>query len=145
MNTITLNTLTGAVSEYTRFDFQSITPTHAGNAFGLFEFGGDLDGDLPIISQIRTPTALRSTTLKKSLGMLYFSMKGNGAYQSTVFGETDSWDYQFVSRPSGQTRCQPGRGIRDNYLGFGFSNPDGQHFSIDRIEVLIHESKSRRV
>lgn len=145
MNTIVMNTLTGAVSEYTRFGFQSITPTHAGNAVGLFEFGGNLDGDLPIISQVRTPTALRDTTLKKTLGMLYFAMKGEDSYQATVFGETDSWSYQFVARPSGQTRCQTGLGIRENYLGFGFSNPDGQYFSIDRIEALMRESKSRRV
>ena len=39
MTAITLNTLTGAVSEYTRHDFQSITPTHGGSATGLLHRG----------------------------------------------------------------------------------------------------------
>lgn len=143
--TIAMNTLTGAVSEYTRFGFQSITPTHAGSATGLFELGGNLDGDLPIISQVQTPALLRDSTLKKLLDMLYFSMEGEGTFQATVFGEQQSWDYPFAARSSGQTRCQPGRGIRENYLGFGFSNPQGQAFSIDRIEVKMLASKNRRV
>lgn len=146
MNTIVLNTLTGAVSEYTRFAFHSITPTHAGSALGLFAFGGYMDVDLPIVSAVRTPAALKESTLKKSISMLYFSMKGDGTFQATVFGETQSWSYPFKAHPaSGQTRCPVGKGIRENYLGFGFSNPTGQGFSIDRIEALMHESKNRRV
>ena len=43
MNAIVCNTLTGAVSEYTRHTFQSVTPTHAGSASGLYAFGGDTD------------------------------------------------------------------------------------------------------
>ena len=39
-NTVAMNTLTGAVSEYTGFGFQSITPTHAGSTTGLFTLGG---------------------------------------------------------------------------------------------------------
>jgi len=145
MNAIVLNTLTGAVSEYTRFSFHAITPTHGGNALGLFAFGGDLDVNLPIVSSIRTPSTLKDSTLKKSLEMLYFSMKGEGSFQATVYGEVQSWSYTFQARTSGQTRCPVGRGIRENYLGFGFSNPQGQGFSIDRIEALMHESKTRRV
>ena len=45
----------------------------------------------------------------------------------------------------GQSRCPVGRGIRENYLGFGYMNPAGDAFRIDRIEVLTNESKNRRV
>ena len=145
MNTIVLNTASGAVSEYTRFGFQSITPTHGGSATGLYEFGGDTDGGLPIVSDVRVPTVLRTSTLKKMVEMLYLSLKGEGQFQASVYGENDRWDYQFQAQPSGQSRCQPGRGIRENYMGYGFSNPSGQPFSIDRIEVLMRESKTRRV
>ena len=55
MNTIACNTLTGAVSEYTGFGFQSLTPTHAGSANGLFALGGDTDAGLPIVANIRLP------------------------------------------------------------------------------------------
>lgn len=145
MTAIVMNTLSGAVSEYSRFGFHSITPTHGGSAAGLFVFGGDVDVDLPIVSLVKMPVMLRESTLKKSMDTIYFSMKGSGDFQASVFGESQSWSYSFQGRPAGQTRCVIGRGIRENYLGFGFSNPGGQTFAIDRIEVLMRESKNRRV
>jgi hypothetical protein len=38
-----------------------------------------------------------------------------------------------------------GKGIRENYLGFGLSTPDGQAFTLDRVEVMSVKSKTRRV
>jgi hypothetical protein len=145
MNTIVCNTLTGAVSEYTRHEFQSITPTHGGGAAGLYEFGGDTDVGLPIVANIRLPPTLRDSTLKKYLNMVYLSMSGAGSANFTVFGKTQDWTYQFPLRDSGQTRCKPGGGIRENYLGFGLATPQGQAFTLDRVEVLLIESKNRRV
>jgi hypothetical protein len=145
MNTIVCNTLTGAVSEYTNHAFQSVTPTHAGSHSGLYAFGGDTDNGLPIISDIGLPATLRDSTLKKRLGMVYLSMTGTDSAMLTVFGETENWSYSFPLRSSGQTRCQVGSGIRENYLGFGLSTPQGQAFTLDRVEVLLYESKTRRV
>lgn len=145
MNTIVCNTLTGAVSEYTNYAFQSVTPTHAGSAAGLFVLGGDADDGQPIVSDVRLPPTLRGSTLKKRLGMVYLSMAGEGAAELTVFGKTENWSYPFPLRRSGQTRCKPGSGIRENYLGFGLSNPQGQAFALDRVEVLEISSTTRRV
>ena len=145
MNTIVLNTLTGAVSEYTRHAFQSLTPTHGGSATGLFAFGGDTDDGLPIVSMIHLPATLRETTLKKHLAMVYLSMRGTGMAKFTVFGNNGHWDYSFPLRQSDQTRCPVGRGIRENYLGFGLSTPGGQAFTLDCVEVLTAQSKTRRV
>ena len=142
---IVCNTLTGAVSEYTRHGFQSITPTHAGSATGLYAFGGDTDDGLPIVADIRLPPALRDSTLKKYLDMVYLSMSGQGTAEFTVFGKAQDWAYEFPLRYSGQTRCKPGGGIRENYLGFGLTTPQGQAFTLDRVEVLLFESKTRRV
>lgn len=145
MNMIVCNTLSGAVTEYTRHTFQSITPTHGGDATGLFALGGDTDGGLPIVADIRLPPTLRESTLKKYLGMVYLSMSGEGTAEFTVFGKTQDWSYPFPLRESGQTRCKPGSGIRENYLGFGLTTPQGQAFTLDRVEVLLLESKTRRV
>ena len=145
MNAIVCNTLTGAVSEHTRHAFQSVTPTHAGSATGLYAFGGDTDDGLPIVADIRLPPTLRDSTLKKYLNMVYLSMSGQGMAEFTVFGKTQDWAYEFPLRDSGQTRCKPGGGIRENYLGFGLTTPQGQAFTLDRVEVLLLESKNRRV
>lgn len=146
MTAITVNTLTGAVSEYTRHDFQSITPSHGGSASGLYAFGGDTDAGLPIQSSLRLPVTLRENTLKQQIAMVYLSMQGQGEAEFTVFGSGgQAWSYPFPLRDSGQTRCPVGKGIRENYLGFGLSTPAGQAFTLDRVEVLSVKSKTRRV
>lgn len=145
MNALVMNTLNGAVTEYTNFDFHSITPTHAGSATGLFAFGGDTDLGLPIVSEIRTATRLREDTLKKSLDLVYLSMAGSGVAEASVHGRTGAWAYTFPVRATGESRCPVGRGIRENYLGFGFRNLAGEAFQIDRIEILMRASNNRRV
>ena len=145
MNAIAFNTMTGAVSEYTGFGFQSITPTHAGSATGLFTLGGDTDAGLPIVSAVTTGKQLWGGSLKKTAQMVYFSLKGSGTSTMTVAGENASYSYPFPVRPDGQSRSKPGLGIRENYLAFGYSNTDGAAFQLDRIEVLVAQSKNRRV
>lgn len=145
MNTIAVNTLTGAVSEYTGFGFHAVTPTHAGAATGLFALGGSTDAGAPIVADVRTARKLRSASLKKAILAVYFSMRGAGMAEFTVFGRNAQWSYPFAVRASGESRGVPGRGIHENYLGFGFRNPKGESFTIDRMEVLASESKSRRI
>ena len=146
MNTIVCNTLSGAVTEYTRHDFDSVTTTHCAGVDGLFAFGGDNDAGLPITTELRLPATLRENTLKQQIAMVYLSMQGEGEAQFTVFGpQGQSWSYPFPLRDSGQTRCPVGKGIRENYLGFGLTTPQGQAFTLDRVEVLLLESKTRRV
>ena len=145
MNTIAFNTLTGAVSEYTGFGFQSVTPTHAGSATGLFVLGGDTDAGQPIVAHVATGKQLWGGSLKKTAQMVYFSIKGSGTSTMTLAGENDTHSYPFPVRPAGQSRAVPGKGIRENYLAFGYSNTDGAAFQLDRIEVLVAESKNRRV
>lgn len=143
MTTILLNTLTGAVSEYDTA-FHGITPTHAGNHAGLFAFGGDTDAGLPIVAQVQTPKTIQASTLKKSLEAAYLSMRGTGNAQVQVLGLAQQWAYPFAVQADGVSRCKLGRGIKENYLGFGLSNPDGNDFQIDRIEVVMAGSKNRR-
>ncbi len=142
---IILNTLSRAVSEYSDQGFQSITPTHAGAATGLFVLGGDKDGDQPIVANIQLPSVLSQDTLKKHIRAIYVSVKSSGNFDVNVFGNTQKWKYAMPVLSSGQSRCIVGKGIRENYLGFGLSNPAGQHFKLDRIEVLEAASTTRRV
>lgn len=145
MNTIILNTLTGAVSEYDLPAFQSITPTRTGSATGLFALGGGTDAGLPIVAQVTTGKALWSSTLKKMIDMVYFALMGSGTSTMTVTGESSSNSYPFPVRPTGVSRAKPGRGIRENYLAFGYSNTDGADFQLDRIEVSSAQSQNRKV
>ena len=141
---IIFNTLTTSVSEYSLAP-QSITPTHMGDALGLYLLGGDLDDTQPVIGEVITGGTQWGASLKKHVGMVYFAMTGEGGGELIVQGKSNEYRYSFQVRSSGQSRAQPGKGIRENYLAFGFSNPDGYYFQLDRIEVLVAQSKTRRV
>ena len=93
-----------------------------GQRLGLYTFGGDTDAGLPIQSSLRLPVTLRENTLKQQIAMVYLSMQGQGEAEFTVFGSGgQAWSYPFPLRDSGRTRCPVGKGIRENYLGFGLS------------------------
>lgn len=145
MTAIVMNTMTGAVSEYADFDFQSITPEYAGSAVGLFVLGGDLDVAATIVASAVTGKTLMGGSLKKLLDTIFFSIKGSGSSTATVYGEIDSYTYEFDVLATGQSKVKPGRGIRENYMAFGYSNADGADFQLDRIEALTSQSKTRRV
>lgn len=145
MSAITMNTLTGAVAEYDGFPFQCITPTHAGNAVGLFTFGGDTDEGAAIVARVQTGKTAWGEGAKMLMNTVYFGMKGSGSYTLHVAGETLEYAYAFTASTTGESRAVPGRGIRESYLSFGFSNPDGQDFKIDALEVTHATSPSRKV
>jgi hypothetical protein len=144
MNTIVVNTFTAAVTEYTGFLFDSITPTHAGSANGLYELQGDTDAGALIVGQFETGKTKWGSTQKKYVDIVFFGIKGTGQGRCHILGERTSYGYNFPIEPDGESRCKPGRGIRENYLAFGFSNPNGAAFRLDTIDVEIGVSDTRR-
>ena len=147
MNAIVCNTMNGAVTEYTGYAFQSITPTHAGDALGLYALGGDTDAGRPIVAQFSLPVVLNDEGRRKLLDVAYIYGVGVTAMEFTVecFNGT-RWVYQPKDRAdTGNARFQLGRGIRDNYTGFTVRSPAGQGFSVDRVELNMQPSKTRRI
>lgn len=144
MTTIVLNTLTGAVTEYTNHDFDSVTPTHAGSALGLYAFGGDADLTTPIVAAIRTGKTSWGSAFRKLLDMVFIGIKGTGQCRLAVVGESTLYEYNFPIDQGGESRCKPGRGIRETYLALGLSNPDGRDFQLDRIDAVVQSSGTRR-
>ena len=145
MNAIVMNTLNAAVTEYENFAFQSITPTHAGDATGLFLLSGNLDIDQPIIGSIQTGKTLIDESRKKYVEAVHFTMTGTGSGALVVAGQASTYSYSFQIRPAGVSRAKSGRGIRENYLSFGLEKSDGGDFQLDRIEVQIAASINRKV
>lgn len=142
---IVMNTLNAAVTEYENFEFQSITPTHAGGVTGLFLLGGDLDVDQPIVGSIQTGKTLIDESRKKYVEAVHFAMTGTGSGALVVAGQASTYSYSFQIRPAGVSRAKSGRGIRENYLSFGLEKSDGGDFQLDRIEVQIAASINRKV
>ena len=92
-NSIVMNTLNGSVTEYDNFDFQSITPTHAGSATGLFLLGGDDDLGQPIVASITTGKTIWRDIKKKFLDLVHFAMTGSGISGMTVVTPSTSYEY----------------------------------------------------
>lgn len=146
MTAIVMNTLTGAVSEYSGFDFHAVTPTQAGTATSLYTFGGDTDAGVPIVGRFETGKTLWGSALKKRVEVVYFGTPvGGGLGTLTVQGDASTYQYEVTMRPQGMSRGKPGKGIRESYLAFGFSKQDGGAFTVDRVEVMIASSNTRRV
>lgn len=145
MDTIICNTITGAISEYGSFGFQSVIPTHAGSAVGLYELTGDTDDGALIVSRVLTGKPQWGTSFKKMFRKIFFGLKGTGEFSAIVAGESDEYTYPFTAVATGESRAQPGRGIRETYLAVGFTNPFGQQFQLDNIEPINTTSKDRRV
>lgn len=145
MNAIVMNTLNGAVTEYSRFAFQSITPRHAGSALGLYRLGGDTDAGELIVSKINTGARAWKSMQKKHVAAAYLALRQtSGEAIFSVGVESGSvYPYPVVLRDQGVSRATPGRGIRENFLSFGFENPEGQSFVLSGIEVDIQASTRR--
>lgn len=145
MSTIVLNTLNGAVTEYSGWSFDAITPTRAGSAAGLYTLGGNTDDGVSIVSVVRTGKVSRAGSFKALIDKVFLALKGSGSFSLLVGGEATEYTYAFTAAASGQSSAQPGKGIRENYLSFGFTNPSGQTFQLDAIEVPALKSPNRRV
>lgn len=147
MTTIVFNLQSLAATEYD-WDFTSISSQHATGTQGLLALGGDTDAGQPIEAEAMTPLAQHKSSLKKGVGMVYVStpsaqVQGLDVLVQLPAGQTYAYPLQ-VQR-SGVARAQPGRGIRESYLGFGVRNVAGADFEIERIEVQANASASRRV
>lgn len=142
MTIIVMNTLNAAVTEYD-WTLQSITPTHATRNDGLFTLGGETDAGSAIAADVRTGKTLWGSDRKKAVENVYYGLKGSGTGVCRIDGESTSFEYNFAIRASGVSRAEPGKGISENYLGFGFKNTAGADFRLDRIDVGVVQSKQR--
>ena len=139
-----MNTLSGAVTEYD-WSLTATGPTRAGSAAGLHAIGGNTDAGLPIAASITTGKKLWGDTIKKFVAYVYFGMVGVGTGQARVVGQSATYTYPFPIGASGTSRAVTGRGIRENYLAFGFDNVGGADFRIDLIEPKTAASTTRRI
>lgn len=146
MNAIVMNTLTGAVTEYRNFPFDSITPSYAGGAGGLFALGGDTDAGTPITCRITTGKTADGSSKMKRADSVYLSSPDTPASGTlTVTTNDGSYGYDFFSRAPGVTRAVCGRGIRSNYFMFTVENADGAAFTLDKLEASLAEATTRRI
>ena len=147
MTAIIFNLQSHAASEYD-WAFNSVTGKHAGADGGLMALGGGDDAGAPITAEAMTPLGQHKSSLKKAVAMVYVSTPKPVVQQLqalVTLGTGNTFSYPLQEQDSGVARARPGRGINENYLGFGVRNEAGADFEIERIEVQINVAASRRV
>ncbi len=152
MTAIVMNTRTGAVTEYgASFAFAGITQTHAANSSGLYTLGGATDAGTAISATFRGPyMGVDSATAP---GDVYVGIRGDeGANKGNVRvlsgGKSavrgTEWQYALYAQTSGISRAKLGRGIRENFLAFGYVNTSGAAYTIRSMQVDINSSANRK-
>lgn len=150
MTTLVFHSSSLGVTEYDAA-FTGLAGDFEALADGVYQVGGLADDvavglDVPIVSTFAIgPTAEKPGT-KQVPRYAYLHADTDAVMRCVVTdsqGNTYPYGASFVSQRV--QRFVLGRGIRDNYLGFAFSNPDARPFKIDRVKTVIDESKQRKV
>lgn len=145
MTAIVYNTMARGVTHYD-WVFCAITATHAARHDGLYALGGDTDAGGDIEASFATPLQEHGATLKKTVQAVYLLMDGGAALGvGLVRTPAQQWTYLLQTLEPGVSRYVPGRGIRENALGFGFANTGGAAFEVFGLEALIAASATRRI
>ena len=154
MTAIVMNTRTGAVTEYgASFAFVGITPTHAANSSGLYTLGGETDAGTAISAPFRGPYVGGDSV--SFAGDVYLGIRGgtgvdhgHGKVRVLAGGKSvargTEWRYPISIQQSGISRAVLGRGIRENFLAFGYINDSGAAYTIRSLQVDITSSKTRK-
>lgn len=137
-----VNVKNKATSAYENFEFNSFASFNGryflANDNGLFEIAGDTDAGTPIIAKIMTPKQDFETSAKKRVFAVYAGMDSVDDMELTVFTDDGQRNEYVLTATSGlqSTRTLIGRGLYSRYWQFMVSNPDGEMFEIESLEVL---------
>lgn len=140
MTTYAINTVTGASTKYTGYDFNSMFKGHDGRYYGvkadgiyLLEGKSDAEvdfGDLDF-----------GTSQHKGLAAAYVSGRMDDHMTLKVCG------YEYPTRsydPEPNTqRFDVSKGFRENYFPISLANTEGADFTIDSLEITAVASQRR--
>ncbi|HEY8360456.1 MAG TPA: hypothetical protein VIL30_23620 [Ramlibacter sp.] len=152
MTAIVMNTTTGAVTEYgAAFNFTAIARTLAADGAKLYELGGLTDASAAIAATWRGPM-LGGLEVRRP-EQVYAAVRGPadsaGKVRVLAGGKTvargTEWLYDLTVQASGISRCTPpGKGIRENFLAYGYQNVAGAPFVITLFQVDETTSQQRK-
>lgn len=140
ITTWAVNTLTGAVSEYTNYQFNSFAKhgqRYVGACdTGLYELDGDDDQGEDIIARIKTGFVSFASTHVSQFKAAYLAVRGGGDYVLRVILPNGAqYDYAVRAEDSRSTKIKIGKGLRARYFAFELIST-GQDFDLDMLEFV---------
>lgn len=142
-----VNSVTGAVTEYTNFQFNSFAemyPHYLGaSSTGLYELDGDDDAGTNIIPRIRSGYQQFGANIEGgsraqlvSLDAAYLAMRGEGDYVLKVrLASGEEYCYSACVDSMRTARVSLGRGMRARYIAFELEG-EGDDFDLESLEFL---------
>lgn len=145
-----MNTRNEANSIYDGFEFDSLV-THRGRTFaagpgGLFELTGDDDNGNPIVASVLLDKTDFGTSYRKGMEGAYLGGHlPDGLHVRVVTDDGRSRTYEAKQTPRLATRrVALGKGLLSRYYQLEITNPEGQDFTLDTMELVPVTTKRRR-
>tara|TARA_R110000868_G_scaffold19150_7_gene82803 strand:+ start:1302 stop:3239 length:1938 start_codon:yes stop_codon:yes gene_type:complete len=140
VTTWAINTKTGAVTEYSNYEFNSFARSgfkYLGAAStGLYELDGDDDAGDNIVSVIKSGLAQFGGSRFTAFKAAYLGIRGGGDfYLRLETGAGEFYNYKIVSQDMETTKVQMGKGLRARYFSFQLTST-GQDFDLESIEFV---------
>lgn len=135
-----MNARTGAVTEYTNYEFNSFA--RIGNKYvgasptGLYELLGDDDAGTDIVATLTGGFMQFGGTHLSRLKAVYIAAGGEGGFVLRIeTGQGEVYNYAAATRDMRSTKVHMGKGQRARYFAFELISA-GQDFDLDTLEFV---------
>lgn len=140
MTTWVVNVTTGAVSEYSNFNFNSFARVGqkyiAASSTGIYELDGDTDAGADIIARIKGGMMQIGQSKFSSFKGIYLGVRGGGDFVLKIeTGDGKTFVYSVEAKTMQTTRVHHGKGLRARYFSYELIST-GQDFDLDSIEFV---------
>jgi hypothetical protein len=139
--TWTMNARSGAVTEYSNFDFNSFADMGNGRyvgarSDGLYELTGDDDDGDDIVARIKSGFAQFAGSRFTGFKAVYLGMRGEGDFVLKIeAGTGEVYTYAVIAESMKTTKVNVGKGLRARYFSFELIST-GQDFDLDNVEFV---------
>lgn len=146
-----INTMTGGISEYSDFGFNSMSENLAATEYGIYELTGSDDDGNPIDALFKTGLMDFGSVIQKQNPYMYLGISTDGEILLKVtdinrdHGKKREMWYAVtkVRAASSNIRMALGRGKKARYWQYELTNVNGSNFEIESMEPLIMKLKRR--
>lgn len=138
--TWSMNTRSGAVTEYTNYAFNSFARIgddyFGASSTGLYQLIGDTDAGTNIIAELKSGYAQWGNSNFSMFKGMYLGVRGEGEWViKLITGDGNTYNYAVSTRNQRTTKVHMGKGLRARYWAFDMIS-SGQDFDLDTIEFV---------
>ena len=141
--TFVMNTKTKGISEYTNYNFNSMSEGLAANSTGIYALTGDDDAGTNIDALIKTGLMDFGSNYEKQVPYAYIGLSKSGemVLKTIVDYRGKRKEYQYTVTPrvieaTDTIRVPMGKGVKSRYWQFELSNENGSDFELDSLELI---------